>query len=122
VQELKEQCSILRNSIEKLKTLESLRAALISHLKEALNKHVCNVFYIVFVGCFFQCFIMVNFFQDVKVAQIKNQLQVFPYAQHCLFFWSNVYLCVCVLHLHLARHLNLAMLGKATISYITYPF
>jgi regulator of Ty1 transposition protein 103 len=38
LQELKEQRSILRNSIEKLKTSESLRAALISHLKEALNQ------------------------------------------------------------------------------------
>jgi regulator of Ty1 transposition protein 103 len=40
MQELQEQHSILRNSIDQLKTSESLRATLISHLKEALNEQV----------------------------------------------------------------------------------
>ncbi|TVU34601.1 hypothetical protein EJB05_16438, partial [Eragrostis curvula] len=36
VEELQEQCSIIRNSIEKLQVSESLRTTLISHLKEAI--------------------------------------------------------------------------------------
>lgn len=39
-EELQQQHSILRNSIEQLKASESLRATLISHLKEALNEQV----------------------------------------------------------------------------------
>jgi len=40
VEELQQQHSILRNSIEQLKMSESLRATLIHHLKEALNEQV----------------------------------------------------------------------------------
>jgi len=48
VEELQQQHSILRNSIEQLKMSESLRATLIHHLKEAMNEQVgsqwiCNV-------------------------------------------------------------------------------
>ncbi|CAD6228400.1 unnamed protein product [Miscanthus lutarioriparius] len=51
MQELEEQHSILRNSIEQLKMSESLRTTLISHLKEALNE------------------------QELKVEQVRSQLQ-----------------------------------------------
>jgi regulator of Ty1 transposition protein 103 len=40
MQGVQEQHNILRNSIEQLKLSESLRATLISHLKEALNEQV----------------------------------------------------------------------------------
>ncbi|XP_062207942.1 uncharacterized protein LOC133909502 [Phragmites australis] len=50
-EELQEQHSIIKNSIEQLKTSESLRATLISHLKEALNE------------------------QELKVEQVRRQLQ-----------------------------------------------
>ncbi|TVU00344.1 hypothetical protein EJB05_54239, partial [Eragrostis curvula] len=44
VEELQEQRSIIRNSIEKLKVSQSLRNALISHLKEALyDQEISNV-------------------------------------------------------------------------------
>ncbi|AQK98426.1 ENTH/VHS family protein [Zea mays] len=51
MQELQEQHSILRNSIEQLKVSESLRATLIFHLKEALNE------------------------QELKVEHLRSQLQ-----------------------------------------------
>ncbi|KAJ1286896.1 hypothetical protein BS78_03G387500 [Paspalum vaginatum] len=51
VEDLQEQHSILRNTIEQLKTSECLRATLISHLKEALGE------------------------QEFKVEQIRSQLQ-----------------------------------------------
>ncbi|XP_062230103.1 formin-like protein 3 isoform X2 [Phragmites australis] len=51
VEELQEQRNILRNSIEQLKTSESLRATLIYHLKEALNE------------------------QELKAEQVRSQLQ-----------------------------------------------
>ncbi|RCV28838.1 hypothetical protein SETIT_5G434900v2 [Setaria italica] len=50
-EELQQQHSILRNSIEQLKMSESLRATLIHHLKEALNE------------------------QELKVEQVRSQLQ-----------------------------------------------
>ncbi|KAL6613902.1 hypothetical protein ACP70R_036172 [Stipagrostis hirtigluma subsp. patula] len=51
VEELQEQHGIIRNSIEQLKTSETLRATLISHLKAALNE------------------------QEVKMEQVRNLLQ-----------------------------------------------
>uniref|UniRef100_A0A0A8Y915 CID domain-containing protein n=1 Tax=Arundo donax TaxID=35708 RepID=A0A0A8Y915_ARUDO len=55
VEELQEQRSILRNSIEQLKTSESLRASLISILKEALNE------------------------QELKMEQVRSHLQAAQY-------------------------------------------
>lgn len=43
MEELKQQHTALRNSIEQLKMSESLKITLIAHLKEALNEQVHKI-------------------------------------------------------------------------------
>ncbi|TVU49270.1 hypothetical protein EJB05_00574, partial [Eragrostis curvula] len=66
VEELQEQRSIIRNSIEKLKVSQSLRTTLISHLKEALYN------------------------QELEVTQVICQLQVFSYRKEMVIYITNV--------------------------------
>jgi hypothetical protein len=60
---------------------------------------------------------MVTCFQDVKVEQIKSQLQVFLCAQHCLFP-GKMFICVCVR----VCVCVLILLCWGKDSHITYPF
>jgi hypothetical protein len=61
VEELQEQHSILRNTIEQFRTSESLRATLLSHLKEALHEQVCKS------KCLCEVLDLVDRFMDIQM-------------------------------------------------------
>jgi len=85
VEEVQGQHAILRNCIEQLRAVESSRANLVSHLREALQEQVgwqtillakYQNFHLLFYDVMILGDLTWFWYQEYKLDQVRNQLQV----------------------------------------------